>query len=168
MVGSIDPRCDTARGTHWPKKVAWLFGARVAETILASGPKSPHQQAGHMDASDPIKPSKKLLWHGGRPHMWHGSRSRSLSSGGASRRPVGSLVRDDVNSSATPDSMFKQPKKIHVRDPAARCVRVFTKTVRPKRIEGAGNAGCPLHPKPRVRNLSEAHERSHHRFTGVD
>src|SRR5438045_9466797 len=64
MVGSIDPRCETARGTHWPKKVAWLFGARVAETILASGPKSPHQQAGHMDASDPIKPSKKLLWHG--------------------------------------------------------------------------------------------------------
>src|SRR2546429_5630291 len=74
MVGSIDPRCETARGTHWPKKVAWLFGARVAETILASGPKSPHQQAGHMDASDPIKPSKKLLWHGGRPHMGPGSR----------------------------------------------------------------------------------------------
>src|SRR2546421_5930312 len=69
MVGSIDPRCETVRGTHWPKKVAWLFGARVAETILASGPKSPHQQAGHMDASDPIKPSKKLLWHGGRPTM---------------------------------------------------------------------------------------------------
>src|SRR5207302_3106718 len=69
MVGSIDPRCETVRGTHWPKKVAWLFGARVAETILASGPKSPHQQAGHIDASDPIRPSKKLLWHGGRPHM---------------------------------------------------------------------------------------------------
>src|SRR5436190_12727338 len=69
MVGSIDPRCETVRGTHWPNKVAWLFGARVAETILASGPKSPHQQAGHMDASDPIRPSKKLLWHGGRPHM---------------------------------------------------------------------------------------------------
>src|SRR5437016_12690614 len=73
MVGSIDPRCETVRGTHWPKKVAWLFGARVAETILASGPKSPHQQAGHMDASDPIRPSKKLLWHGGRPHMGPGS-----------------------------------------------------------------------------------------------
>src|SRR5258706_4531107 len=69
MVGSIDPRCETVRGTHWPKKVAWLFGARVAETILASGPLRPHQQAGHMDASDPIRPSKKLLWHGGRPHM---------------------------------------------------------------------------------------------------
>src|SRR6266705_609106 len=74
MVGSIDPRCETVRGTHWPNKVAWLFGARVAETILASGPKSPHQQAGHMDASDPIKPSKKLLWHGGRPHMGPGVR----------------------------------------------------------------------------------------------
>ena len=36
----------------------------------------------------------------------------------------------------------------------------------PSIIEGAGNAGCPLHPQPRVRNLSEAHERSHHRFTG--
>src|SRR5437879_5417732 len=79
MGGSIDPRCETVRGTHWPKKVAWLFGARVAETILASGPKSPHQQAGHMDASDPIRPSKKLLWHGGRPHM--GPRFRGAFAG---------------------------------------------------------------------------------------
>src|SRR5713226_8429382 len=71
--GSIDPRCETVRGTHWPKKVAWLFGARVAETILASDPLRPHQQAGHMDASDPIRP-EKLLRHGGRPHMGPGSR----------------------------------------------------------------------------------------------
>jgi len=27
--------------------------------------------------------------------------------------------------------------------------------------EGVGNAGCALHPQPRVQNLSEAHERSH-------
>src|SRR5258705_10161576 len=27
-----------------------------------------------MDASDPIRPSKKLLWHGGRPHMGPGAR----------------------------------------------------------------------------------------------
>src|SRR6266851_9151737 len=64
MVGSIDPRCETVRGTHWPKKVAWLFGARVAETILASGSKRPHQQAGHMDASDPIRPEKTLAARG--------------------------------------------------------------------------------------------------------
>ena len=23
MVGSIDPRCETVRGTHWPKKGRW-------------------------------------------------------------------------------------------------------------------------------------------------
>src|SRR5882672_11901100 len=90
MVGSIDPRCETVRGTHWPKKVAWLFGARVAETILASDPLRPHQQAGHMDASDPIRP-EKLLRHGGRPHVGPGSRSRSLSSGARSRDPLARL-----------------------------------------------------------------------------
>jgi hypothetical protein len=34
------------------------------------------------------------------------------------------------------------------------------------KTEGAGKAGCPLHPQPRVRN-KKAHERSHHRFTGA-
>jgi hypothetical protein len=48
-------------------QVVWLIGARVPETILASGSNKPHQQAGHMDASDPIRPSN-LLCHGGRPH----------------------------------------------------------------------------------------------------
>src|SRR5258706_13482541 len=33
------------------------------------------------------------------------------------------------------------------------------------RTEGAGKAGWPMHPQPRVRN-KKAHERSHHRFTG--
>ena len=68
MVGSIDPRCETVRGTHWPKKVAWLFGARVAETILASGQNNRINRPDiWMQAigSDP----EKLLWHGGRPHM---------------------------------------------------------------------------------------------------
>jgi hypothetical protein len=65
MVGSIDPRRETVRGIHWPKhKVVGLFGARIAETILASGPKRPHQQAGHMDASDPIRPRKTLVARG--------------------------------------------------------------------------------------------------------
>src|SRR5438876_8590387 len=26
MVGSIDPRCETLRGTHWPVKVAGVMG----------------------------------------------------------------------------------------------------------------------------------------------
>ena len=64
MVGSIDPRCETIRGIHWPVKAAGVFGTRVAETILASDPKRPHQQAGHMDASDPIRTSKTLAARG--------------------------------------------------------------------------------------------------------
>src|SRR5205823_1941748 len=35
------------------------------------------------------------------------------------------------------------------------------------KTEGVGNAGCPMHPRPRVRMVSEAHERSHDRFTGL-
>src|SRR5260370_2789727 len=34
MVGSIDQRCETLRGTHWPVKVAGVFGTRVAENHL--------------------------------------------------------------------------------------------------------------------------------------
>src|SRR5438128_3893398 len=31
----------------------------------------------------------------------------------------------------------------------------FARTVRPKKTEGAGNAGCPMHPQPRVRNKTK-------------
>src|ERR1700732_1310867 len=34
MAGSIDPRCETVRGTHWPGTVAGVFGTRVAENHL--------------------------------------------------------------------------------------------------------------------------------------
>jgi hypothetical protein len=68
MVGSIDPRCETVRGTHWPVKVAGVFGTRVAETILASG------QSARINRPDiwmqAIRSDhQKLLRHGGRPHM---------------------------------------------------------------------------------------------------
>ena len=36
------------------------------------------------------------------------------------------------------------------RDLAARFARVLPSTSRPLQSEGAGNAGCPLHPQPRV------------------
>jgi hypothetical protein len=72
MVGSIDPRCETLRGTHWPVKVAGLFGTRVAETILASGlPTAPTGRTYGCKRSD--QTLKKLLWHGGRPHMGPGA-----------------------------------------------------------------------------------------------
>src|SRR5258708_32655878 len=38
MVGWIDPRCETIRGTHWPVKVAGVFGTRVAENHLGQRP----------------------------------------------------------------------------------------------------------------------------------
>src|ERR1700686_1373677 len=68
MVGSIDPRCETLRGTHWPVKVAGVFGTRVAENHL--GQRSTDRinrpdiwmQAIRSDL-------EKLLRHGGRPHM---------------------------------------------------------------------------------------------------
>src|SRR5664279_4032658 len=73
MVGSIDPRCETIRGTHWPVKVAAVFGTRVAETILASGPPTaPTGRTYGCKRSD--RTLKKLLWHGGRPHMGPGVR----------------------------------------------------------------------------------------------
>src|SRR5580692_4819506 len=72
MVGSIDPRCEILRGTHWPVKVARLFGTRVAETILASGrPTASTGRTYGCKRSD--QTLKKLLWHGGRPHMGPGA-----------------------------------------------------------------------------------------------
>lgn len=50
-------------------EVAHLFGALVAETILASVHVGAHKQAGHMNASDLIKALQNTLRGGGRPHM---------------------------------------------------------------------------------------------------
>src|SRR5258708_21798589 len=38
MAGSIDPRCEILRGTHWPVEVARLFGTRFAENHFGQGP----------------------------------------------------------------------------------------------------------------------------------
>src|ERR1700726_300067 len=73
MAGSIDPRCETVRGTHWPKPGRVVVWSSRRGNHLGQRSNRPHQQAGHMDASDPIRP-EKLLWHGGPPHMGPGSR----------------------------------------------------------------------------------------------
>jgi hypothetical protein len=46
-----------------------MLGTRAAETILASDQMRLHQQAGHMEASDPIKIIWSPLAGGSRPHM---------------------------------------------------------------------------------------------------
>jgi hypothetical protein len=65
-------RSSTREIPHFPValyEVALLFGALVAETILASVHVRAHKQAGHMGASDLIKALQNILRGGGRPHM---------------------------------------------------------------------------------------------------
>src|ERR1700750_2715627 len=69
MVRSIDPKREPIRGAQRYSDTAAMFGTRVAETISARGQGQPHQQAGHMAASDPIKTLRRLLQARGRPHM---------------------------------------------------------------------------------------------------
>ena len=68
MEGSIDPSCETIRGTHWPVKVAGVFGTRVAENHLGQ---RPNNRTSRPDIwMQAIRSDhRKLLQHGGRPHM---------------------------------------------------------------------------------------------------
>ena len=69
MVGSIDPRCETVRGTHWPNKGRVVVWSSRRGNHLGQRSEWPHQQAGHMDASDPIRPSKNSCGTGA-VHIW--------------------------------------------------------------------------------------------------
>jgi hypothetical protein len=70
----------------------------------------------------------------------------------------------DDSLGCSPISFFKQPGG-HAPTLSRRDAPELCGDFRPQETEGAGKAGCPLHPQPRVR-IEEAHERSHHRFTG--
>jgi hypothetical protein len=55
----------------------------------------------------------------------------------------------------------------HTPPPSRRAMRPSDAGIfRPLELEGAGNAGCALHPQSRVRKL-ESTRGSHHRFTGA-
>src|SRR5258708_14605821 len=75
MVGSIDPRCETVRGTHWPNEGRVVVWSSRRGNHLGQRSKAPHQQAGHMDASDPIRPSKNSCGTGA-VHIWVPARAR--------------------------------------------------------------------------------------------
>lgn len=78
---------------QWPNVAATLFGTNVAETILASVQVRAYQQAGQMNASDPIKIIKEFLQGGGRPHM----ENRCRRGGGGvvtSSKPLSLFSRD--------------------------------------------------------------------------
>src|ERR1700730_17400361 len=54
-----------------------------------------------------------------------------------------------------------------LRIPAARCARVLAKTIRPGK-RGRRECRVPAAPAASRAKLNKAHERRHHRFTGVD
>ena len=70
--------------------------------------------------------------------------------------------RDGLLRFARNDVKSKYASAISRRD----APEFFMKSIRPEKSEGAGNAGCPMHPQPRVQ-MKKAHERSHHGHTGT-
>lgn len=66
----VDPGIRTTHLCHRISECVLLTGTRSAESIMASGHRVPHQQAGHMAAPTSLaSPSKKPLPKGSRPHM---------------------------------------------------------------------------------------------------
>src|SRR5258707_3852827 len=119
MVGSIDPRCETLRGTHWPVKVAVMFGTRVAENHL--GQRSTTASTGRTygcKRSD--QTFKKLLRHGGRPHMGPCVRrddplKRYAYENSICDSPAARGERADRVRSTALDSIFKQPRRFRCK-----------------------------------------------------
>src|SRR6266571_8241880 len=69
MVGSIDPRCETVRGTHWPKKGREVVWSSRRGNHLGQRPKATASTGRTYGCKRSDQTLKKLLWHGGRPHM---------------------------------------------------------------------------------------------------
>jgi hypothetical protein len=61
----------------------------------------------------------------------------------AAKGTVANVISDSISNS--------QANFIHLRIPAARSAR-GVQNHSPLKTEGVGNAGCPMHPQPRVRN----------------
>src|SRR6266496_3014127 len=69
MVGSIDPRCETVRGIHWPKKGREVVWSSRRGNHLGQRPKATASTGRTYGCKRSDQTLKKLLWHGGRPHM---------------------------------------------------------------------------------------------------
>src|ERR1700724_2206242 len=95
MVGSIDPRCETIRGTHWPNTGRVVVWSSRRGNHLGQRSKVTASTGRTYGCKRSDQTVKKLLWHGGRPHMGPGSAFA-----------LRSLVRDDVGVSS--DSIVKQ------------------------------------------------------------
>src|SRR3981189_2260177 len=90
MVGSIDPRCETIRGTHWPVKVAGVFGTRVAENHL--GQRSTNRSNRPDIWMQAIRSDQKNSCGTGAVHIWVPARA--------------SLGRDDAMIGGAPEVSY--------------------------------------------------------------
>jgi len=68
-VGSIDPRCETVRGTHWPKKSRVVVWSSRRGNHLGQRFKPTASTGRTYGCKRSDQTVKNFLWHGGRPHM---------------------------------------------------------------------------------------------------
>ena len=119
MERSIEQRCETVRGTHRPstgRVVVWNShrANHLGQRSIRSHSKG---RTYGCKRSDPLK---KLLCHGGRPHMGPG------------------LRRDDTEIVAPPVNHTSAFSRHELSE--------LCSSFRPHFAEGAGKAGCRLHP----------------------
>ena len=136
MVGSIDPRCETIRGTHWPKPGRVVVGnsrrgSHLGQRFKPTAPTGRTygcKRSGHT--------AKPLVPRG--PSTYGSRRSQG-------RRERGTRVRDafvPIHMSNSGRYTFAIPRRESAR------VLLLSPALLEK--EGAGKAGCALHPRSRV------------------
>ena len=140
MVGSIDPRCETVRGIHWPKKGREVVWSSRRGNHLGQRPKATASTGRTYGCKRSDQTLKKLLWHGGRPHMGPGSRFAWPGRRGFCTGALTQFSNSQTNTALRSRGAMRPS---------------FAKSIRPKKTEGAGNAGCPMHRQPRVRNKTK-------------
>src|ERR1700739_1501168 len=79
MVGSIGPRCETIRGTHWPKPGRVVVWNSRRGNHLGQRDKPTASTGRTYGCKRSDQTVKNCLWHGGRPHMGPGVRPRACT-----------------------------------------------------------------------------------------
>src|SRR4029077_12497302 len=102
---------------------------------------------GHADHASPARlaPAFRMV-------RWHQTSDAQLR--------IGESRDSGFDASHRPGMTATTPRSRGAMCPS--CAR----TVRPKKSEGAGNAGRAMHPQPRVQ-MKKVHEHSHHGHTGT-
>ncbi len=93
---------------------------------------------------------------------WVG-RSTLTQRGGSRRRVATFASRQDVSVSS--DLIFKQREDMRPHSRGAECARALRRLPPSEEQEGAGKAGCALHPRSRVQTCTKKRTRAY-RFSG--